>query len=265
MSTSTEPAGQQPAPSPAQGSPAPSAVPHPLDNPGWAALTGPHRRFAEFTGSAARYQPQVSPFVAVADLADPRCWADLAVLVGAGNSFALAGPETLPEGWSTGQSAAGVQLVGTAVEGREDPQARRLGPDDVPEMLDLVARTKPGPFMPRTVEMGAYYGIHREGRLVAMAGERVRPPGYTEISAVCTDEDHRGQGLATRLVLHTAAGIAARGDTPFLHAAAANTGAIRLYESLGFTLRRRVLFHFLQVPAETAGPAAAPSTDRAHN
>lgn len=249
MSTSLEPA-EQPAPPPGRG------APHPLDNPAWAALTGPHRHLAEYAGSAARYQPEVSPFVAVADLADPRCWADLATLVGAGNSFALAGPETLPEGWSTGQSAAGVQLVATAVEGREDPQARRLGPQDVPEMLDLVARTRPGPFMPRTVEMGAYYGIRREGRLVAMAGERVKAPGWTEISAVCTDEGHRGQGLATRLVLHTAAGIAARGDTPFLHAAASNTGAVRLYESLGFTLRRSVLFHFLQVPAGPPDPAA---------
>jgi predicted GNAT family acetyltransferase len=98
--------------------------------------------------------------------------------------------------------------------------------------------------------MGAYYGIRRGGRLVAMAGERLRPPGWTEISAVCTDEEHRGQGLASRLVLHTAAGIGSRGDTPFLHAAAVNTGAIRLYETLGFTLRRSTLFHFLQVPGD---------------
>jgi ribosomal protein S18 acetylase RimI-like enzyme len=255
MSTSLEPAER---PAPPSG---PQAAPHPLDNPSWAALTGPQRHLAEFAGSAARYLPQVSPFVAVADPADPRCWADLAALVGAGNPFALAGPDALPEGWSTGQSAEGVQLVATAVDGREDPEAQRLGPEDVPEMLDLVARTRPGPFMPRTVEMGAYYGIRREGRLVAMAGERAKPPGWTEISAVCTDDDHRGQGLATRLVLHTAAGIAARGETPFLHAAAANTGAIRLYEALGFTQRRSVLFHFLQVPADPDDPddPAAPA------
>ena len=117
-------------------------------------------------------------------------------------------------------------------------------------MLELVGRAKPGPFLQRTVEMGAYYGIRRDGRLVAMAGERLRPPGWTEISAVCTDEEHRGQGLATRLVRHVAAGITARGDTPFLHAAAVNTGAIRLYESMGFTVRRTTVFHFLQVPGD---------------
>jgi ribosomal protein S18 acetylase RimI-like enzyme len=168
--------------------------------------------------------------------------------VGPGNSFALAGVRDLPEGWSTGQSGQGVQMVATSLRAEPDPEALRLGPQDVPEMLDLVSRAQPGPFLPRTVEMGAYYGIRRDGKLVAMAGERLRPPGWTEISAVCTDADHRGQGLATRLVRHVAAGIRDRGDTPFLHAAAVNTGAIRLYESIGFTLRRSTLFHFLRVP-----------------
>ncbi|MBM9509244.1 GNAT family N-acetyltransferase [Actinacidiphila acididurans] len=219
-----------------------------LDNPAWAALTGPHRHLADINGAAARYQQDVSPFVALADIEDPRSWADLAELVGPGNSFALAGVRDLPEGWSTGQSGQGVQMVATSLRAEPDTEALRLGPQDVPEMLDLVSRAQPGPFLPRTVEMGAYYGIRRDGKLVAMAGERLRPPGWTEISAVCTDADHRGQGLATRLVRHVAAGIRDRGDTPFLHAAAVNTGAIRLYESIGFTLRRSTLFHFLRVP-----------------
>ncbi|CAG7621933.1 GNAT family N-acetyltransferase [Actinacidiphila bryophytorum] len=242
MSTRLDPSHPSP--------PRESAEPHVLDNAAWAALNGPHRHLAQTVGSAARYRTDVSPFVAVADPGQPQSWADLADLVGAGNSFAIAGVQTLPDGWDTGQSGQGVQMVATAVEARTDPEAERLGPSDVPEMLALVERAKPGPFLPGTVEMGAYYGIRRGGRLVAMAGERLRPPGWTEISAVCTDDEHRGQGLASRLVLHTAAGIGARGDTPFLHAAAVNTGAIRLYESLGFTLRRSTLFHFLQVPGD---------------
>ncbi|SHM18689.1 GNAT family N-acetyltransferase [Actinacidiphila paucisporea] len=227
-----------------------TAEPHVLDNAVWSALNGPHRHLAETTGSAARYRTDVSPFVAIADPAEPQSWADLADLAGPGNPVAITGVSSLPAQWSTGQSAQGVQMVATAVHARTDSEAVPLGPSDVPEMLELVARAKPGPFLPRTIAMGAYYGIRREGRLVAMAGERLRPPGWTEISAVCTDEQHRGQGLATRLLLHTAAGIGARGDTPFLHAAAVNTGAIRLYETLGFTLRRGVHFHFLQVPGD---------------
>lgn len=241
MSTSLDPARPD----------APEA-PHVLDNAAWAALTGPQAHLAERIGSAGRFLPEVSPFTAVADPGDPRSWTDLAALLGPGTSFALAGDVVPPDGWAAGGPLEGVQLVATAVRGTSDEEAERLGPADVPEMLELVARTDPGPFRTRTVEMGAYHGIRRQGRLVAMAGERLRPPGWTEVSAVCTDPEHRGRGLARRLVLHTAAGIAARGDTPFLHAAAANTPAIRLYESLGFTLRRRTRFHFLTVPADPA-------------
>jgi ribosomal protein S18 acetylase RimI-like enzyme len=149
-----------------------------------------------------------------------------------------------------------VQLVADTVRGRTDRVAVRLGAADVPEMLDLVARTRPGPFLPRTVDLGAYWGIRRGGALVAMAGERLRPPGWTEISAVCTHPGHRGKGLATRLVLHVAAGVQAHGDLPFLHAAAANTDAIRLYEALGFVLRRRTVFRRVRVPDR---PGAAPT------
>lgn len=248
---------RQPERAPAAGPGGAPGGPHVLDNAAWASLTGPHRHLAETVGLAVRYKADVSPFVAIADPHDPRSWADLATLVGPGNSFALAGVRDLPEGWATGQSAQGVQMVATSPRDAPDPEALPLGPDDVPEMLDLVARTKPGPFLPRTVEMGAYFGIRRGGRLVAMAGERLRPPGFTEISAVCTDDGHRGQGLAGRLVRHVAAGIRGRGDTPFLHAAAANTGAIRLYESMGFTLRRTTVFHFLRVPDDAGAAGTA--------
>ncbi|MEY9871994.1 ribosomal protein S18 acetylase RimI-like enzyme [Streptacidiphilus sp. MAP12-33] len=224
------------------------ATPHVLDNPAWAALTGPHARFAERVGRAARYPTDVSPFTALADPMDPRAWDDLAALVGPGKLTPFSGAVPPAEGWEIVQAGEGVQLVDTSLRAEPAPEAVRLGPDDVPEILDLIARTRPGPFLPRTVELGTYLGIRHEGRLVAMAGERLRPPGWTEISAVCTDPAHRGRGLATRLVRAVAAGIRERGDVPFMHASAANTGAIRLYESLGFTLRRHTSFLLLRVP-----------------
>ncbi|WP_042418016.1 GNAT family N-acetyltransferase [Streptacidiphilus anmyonensis] len=228
--------------------PIPVAPPHVLDNPVWAALTGPHVRFAERLGRAARYQADVTPFTALADPADPRAWDDLAALVGPGAVTAVNGATVPPEQWQIVESGRGVQLVDSSLRAEPAPEAVRLGPDDVPEMLDLVARSRPGPFLSRTVELGAYLGIRRDGRLVAMAGERLRPPGWTEISAVCTDPDHRGQGLATRLVRAVAAGIRQRGDIPFLHAAATNTGAVRLYESIGFIRRRRTAFLLVRAP-----------------
>ena len=123
-----------------------------------------------------------------------------------------------------------------------------LGPGDVPDILRLVERTKPGPFLSRTIELGSYLGIRRGGELVAMAGERLRPPGWTEISAVCTDPQFRGQGLATRLTLAVSAAIQARGQTPFLHVMATNVTAIRLYESLGFRFRRAAPFVVARAP-----------------
>jgi ribosomal protein S18 acetylase RimI-like enzyme len=223
-----------------------------LDNPAWAALLGPHARFAERVGTAARYPPAVSPFVALPELPErpeEDSWRDLATLVGPGAVALLVGLTTEPPpAWSIVLRAEGVQLVDEGVAAAPDLEARRLGADDVTDMLDLVARTKPGPFEPRTVELGTYLGIRRDGRLVAMAGERLHPPGWTEISAVCTDAEFRGQGLGTRLVLAVAAGIRDRGETPFMHAAATNTNAIRLYQALGFGLRRHITFTALRVP-----------------
>ncbi|MGW6985147.1 GNAT family N-acetyltransferase [Streptomyces sp. NPDC054932] len=221
-----------------------------LDNPVWASLTGPHRGFAEFApaGLAARYTGDTAPFSALADPEDPRAWADLAALAGPGEEVWVTGLPTPPPGWETLVTLPGVQLDGRAVRAGAEPEAVPLGRGDVPEMLELVGLTRPGPFLDRTVELGTYLGIRHEGRLVAMAGERMRPEGWSEISAVCTHPDHRGRGLAARLIRAVAAAARERGDCPFLHAAAANTGAVRLYESMGFALRRSPLFLGLRTP-----------------
>jgi ribosomal protein S18 acetylase RimI-like enzyme len=227
--------------------------PHPLDNPARASLLGPHASLAERHGSALRYPADISPFVALPDEPGEADWADLASLVGPGEVAVTAGVAAAPPpGWQLLRDMAGVQLTGDHVAAVPDAEAIPLGPADVPEMLDLVARTEPGPFLPRTIELGGYLGIRRDGALVAMAGERLRPPGWTEISAVCTAEEYRGQGLAARLTLAVAAAIRGRGDTPFLHATATNITAIRLYESLGFQLRRDASFVIARAPSGSA-------------
>ncbi|WP_327319502.1 GNAT family N-acetyltransferase [Streptomyces sp. NBC_01235] len=231
--------------------------PHPLDNAVWAALVGPHSHLAARVGRAARYPADVYDFAALADPGDPAAWADLLTLVGPGTPVRIKPVQRVPDGWEVIGGGEGVQLVATE-EFRTEPasEAVRLGPDDVPEILDLVARTRPGPFLQRTIALGTYLGIRHQGRLIAMAGERVRLPGWTEISAVCTDPGHRGKGLATRLIRAVGAGIRDRGDTPFLHAAADNTAAIRLYESLGFILRRRSTIASVRTPG-TSGEVGA--------
>jgi ribosomal protein S18 acetylase RimI-like enzyme len=225
------------------------AASHPLDNPARAALLGPQAHLAERCGAALRYRANVSPFVALPDEPAPGIWDDMAKLAGPGGIVSTAGVAAEPPpGWEVRMRIEGVQLVAGDVAAAPDTEATPLGPADVPEMLELAARTRPGPFLPRTIEFGGYLGIRHGGTLVAMAGERIRPPGWTEISAVCTDAEYRGQGLATRLTLAVAAAILERGDTPFLHASADNVSAIRLYAALGFRFRREAQFVVVRAP-----------------
>jgi ribosomal protein S18 acetylase RimI-like enzyme len=230
---------------------------HPLDNPVLSSLTGGHARFAERYGRALRYPAGVVPFAALPTDPGPADWADLGALAGPGTTVALAGERApAPDGWASALIGEGVQMAGDDVTGAgPDDDVIRLGPADVPDMLELTARTRPGPFLARTIELGLYLGIRRGGALVAMAGERMRPAGWTEISAVCTDDAWRGHGFAGRLIRVLAASIQARGDVPFLHAVASNTGAIRLYEALGFRVRQQTVFRRVQVPAEQRAPS----------
>lgn len=221
---------------------------HPLDDPVRGGLLGAHARFAERRANVLRYQPDVAPFLTFAGEPGPRDWDAAAEFAGPGGLVPLrAAAVTPPDQWEVVPGGKGVQMVAETLRPAEDPEAVVLGPADVPEMLALVGRTKPGPFRPRTVELGTYLGLRRGGALVAMAGERMHPDGWTEISAVCTDEAWRGHGFASRLIRAVAAVITARGERPFLHAAADNP-AIRLYEEMGFALRRTVEFTSARVP-----------------
>jgi ribosomal protein S18 acetylase RimI-like enzyme len=219
---------------------------HPLDNSAWHALHGPQRRFGEGAGAAVRYDPQVAVFAALPDEPTPEAWEALRELVGPGQLAVLFRDVVVaPPEWKelfrlpTLQMLAGASAAGTTAAEREYA-IEPLGAGDAAEMLGLAERARPGPFSLRTHELGHFHGIRDGGKLVAMAGERMHPPGHVEISAVSTEETHRGRGLAAALIRVLLADIAARGHVPFLHVAADNTTAIRLYEHLGFTTRRHV-------------------------
>jgi GNAT superfamily N-acetyltransferase len=231
---------------------------HPLDNPARAALLGPQASLALRQGDVLRYPADVSPFIALPDEPGPADWQDAARLLGPGGILVTAAvPVMPPADWDLVMDIPGVQMVDAGLAAAPDGEAVPLGAADAAEMLELVAATQPGPFLARTVELGGYLGIRRDGRLVAMAGERMRPPGWAEISAVCTAPGYQGHGLGTRLVLAVAAAIRDRGETPFLHASASNVNAIRLYEALGFALRHPVSFRVARVPGRSGLTAAA--------
>jgi ribosomal protein S18 acetylase RimI-like enzyme len=225
----------------------------PLDNAVWHALHGGHADLAERRGRAARYPGAVSVFAALPDRPDPAAWHDLAALAGAGGPAVLfRGRVDPPAGWVAEHVLPGVQLVAPAGIGRPDPEVVAPSPADRAEATALVRATRPGPWRPRTIELGRYVGLRHDGRLVALAGERLRPTGHVEISAVCTDPEVRGRGLASRLVLHLVAAIEADGAVPFLHTSADNVTALRLYERLGFARSREVTAVALRAPGAAA-------------
>jgi ribosomal protein S18 acetylase RimI-like enzyme len=210
-----------------------------LDNPAYASLCGAHARLAQVRGLVRRYPADVAPFLGLPSTPSAQDWRDAADLVAPGTYVAsrYSGAD-LPDGWQAIQAFDLVQMVEERVAAVDCPEAIQLGAADVPEILELVAQTEPGPFLRRTIELGNYLGIRRAGALVAMAGERFRLDGWTEISAVCTKPDYRGRGLASQLVGALIAGIQLRSQRAFLHVLSTNSGAIRLYEELGFRVRQ---------------------------
>lgn len=227
---------------------------HPLDNPVWHALSGPHHTVAERFGDAIRYDPEVTPFAAIPDAADNAAWGDLRTLVGPGAAAVLFRDAIhQPPGWRWLAEWPAVQML--APRGRVrlpkpgmSASVVELGVADVPEMLELVARTAPGPFTRRTIELGSYVGVRDQGALVAMAGLRIRIPGHAEISAVCTNPSHRRRGLGALLVQTLIERIEGWGEAAFLHATRDNVNAIRLYETMGFTPRCNVEVVLLRAP-----------------
>lgn len=221
-----------------------------LDDPFTVALRTRQERFARARGRVVTFDPEVSVFYGHPRELTTDDYADLAELAGSGRTVSLRNRATTPPAdWTHIETFPLVQYSGECLATAHDPELVRLTADDVAEMTALVTLTRPGPFLPRTIELGAYLGYRDpdDGRLLAMAGQRLSLPGWTEISAVCTHPDARGRGLASRLIRAVGALIVDDGDQPFLHSTADNP-ACRLYEALGFELRSEVPLDIYRVP-----------------
>ena len=217
-----------------------SDVERTLDNPFWSSLTTGHAHFALGDALARRYPVDVSP-IAGLSAPDPANITALQTVVGVGDDMATVGRfmPKLPANWEILYESRLTQMIrrepAPLPEG--DIDASVLGPADVAEMLSLVELTKPGPFRPRTIELGTYVGLRLSGRLVAMAGERLWIDDFREVSAVCTHPDIQGRGYARALVARVVNAMMRAGQTPILHVESANKRAIDLYLALGFARR----------------------------
>jgi GNAT superfamily N-acetyltransferase len=212
-----------------------------LDNPIWFALTTEHRLLARSHGLARRYPPDVSPLAALVyptkdAFADYNSWS-----VPASTSRYLPPvPFDVPGDWKVDRSRWIDQMICEASLAPPPVAPLPLGTTDVPEMLELTAATEPGPFLPQTIQMGSYFGIRAsDGRLVAMAGERLQSTAFAEISAVCTHPESRGRGYARDLTTFLAAQILAAGKTPLPQVKSENSAKV-VYQKIGFRLRAAI-------------------------
>ena len=216
---------------------------HTLDNVIWQALTTRQARFSQASGSARKFLGDVGPLSAFGD-GEADGFESLAALLGDQDVAVvfLEHPYEAREGWEWIAGATLVQMVGdNVIEAPTHSNGKHelveLGLCDSPEMIELTHLTKPGPFGRRTHELGTYLGIRNGNKLVAMAGERLKVPGFTEVSAVCTHPDYLGRGYASTLMLEVMRRIRGGGETPFLHVRGDNDRALALYERLGFRTR----------------------------
>ena len=211
-----------------------------LVRPVWNALADRLAHASIGGDRARRFAPDIGWLASARD-DEPESLRALAELVPPTGTLLLlqADPIVIPPGTAATMTADAVQMVSERlVEVACDASIERMMPDDAPAMLELALLTKPGPFAARTPALGEFWGIKHGGQLVAMAGERMRHPGFTEVSGVCTHPSARGRGYARALSAWVASRIAGRGETPYLMAYATNTAAIELYRTLGFVHHR---------------------------
>lgn len=209
-----------------------------LENIAWHTLAGPHAKHATGTDTARRYVSGFPPIVAFAESDRPDFDALLPYCEPGERLYCDGWVGTAPAGWQIEAEATLLRMTWEAPMPATDeaPEAVRLGPEHAAQALELTGLTHPGPFGPRALELGEYFGFFEDKRLVAMAGERMHAGTLREISGVCTHPDFQGRGLARRLVLKLVRRQMQRHEAPFLHVMSSNGAAHRLYERMGFRL-----------------------------
>ncbi len=151
---------------------------HQLDRPIWSCLNGAQSNLARGGVAAVRIDPGFGPFAAARDAGGETQSALHALLQPAETVWLVeiaAWPA--PPGTQVVREARLAQLVASepSAKSAEDLGIVALSEIDAPQMRDLAEATQPGPWSDRTHRYGQFFGIKRDGHLIAMAGERMRP------------------------------------------------------------------------------------------
>lgn len=225
---------------------------HLLDNMIWNALQTGNREMAILDEQVGYYRPDIAPFAAMVEPTGEN-FNRLYQFLPAEKTIALTYPANVqPDNryWKIIREMDCCQMVYeepvSCFTTKETDKIQQLTEDHIPQMIELTAMTRPGPFFQNTILFGNYFGIFENGQLASMCGQRMNPIPYLEVSAVCTHPDHRGKGFAKALMLRVMELILQQSFTPFLHVLSENSTAIGLYESIGFRIRTRLNINMIK-------------------
>jgi ribosomal protein S18 acetylase RimI-like enzyme len=215
-----------------------------LDAPAWHALTSAQQSFATGSEHIKCYRRGILPFAAFEPGHEQEISSLSNLLEPEGIFYLIGELPPLPRQFTVLKELPCAQMVlQNPVPAIENTATiSRLGADNKEAMFNLINKVQPGYYEPDTYQLGNYVGIWQQQQLVAIAGERMRLDGLTEISAICTDPDYTGRKYAQQLIAALCRLNLQQGITPFLHVLETNERAIRLYEYMGFVTRRVISF-----------------------
>ncbi len=211
-----------------------------LQNPIWYSLMETHQNFSLTYDEVQFYKPEICPFGAFTNASKTKqalnAYSQLT------KDMFLVSEKAVPSFDENhivlNKKMEGCQMVlNKLIELEITESVIPLTEEHIQEVYDLIWLVMPGYYQKRTFDMGDYYGIFKDYKLVAISGQRMQTNDFIEVSGVVTHPDYTRKGLAKQLTWHATQEILKTGKHPILHTTKGNP-AIKLYQSLGFELTR---------------------------
>ena len=211
-----------------------------LKNPVWYSLRETHKKFLIELNGVQFYHPEVCIFGAFYDVnKTPIALNEYAKRV---DKFFLVSENQTPiidsDKIVLEKKIEGCQMV---LEKLADVEITEnivpLTEKHLDEVYNLIWLVMPGFYRKRGFEMGDFFGVFKNKKLIAICGQRMQTNDFIEISSVVTHPEYTRKGYAKQLIAYTTKEILKEHKLPILHTNKGNT-AIPLYEKLGYKLTR---------------------------